>query len=511
MFLKYFWLTIASAFSLGIFGAHKLLNLIEIEKFYFFVLFLIFLIASFLFSKSKSDFYSQKLSLFFLFVAFLFFAVWRYLIAWPDLSEDHISYYADQKIDVLCSVEKIEFKNEKENISAQIFKILKNGEEQDLSGKVLISSKSPSPYSIGDILKASGLWEKGSKISNFDYGLYLRRNNISLYSRYPQIILVGKEDKNFIFKNLINRFKNFLSQTMDFHLSSDSASLAKAILLGDKSDLAKEQRDVFSKSGLSHLIAISGLHISLISTYCLSLLLSLGCSRKKAFYFLLIFLFLYLSLIAWPPSAFRAYLMGSLSLLALHLNRKGSVANLLFFAAFVLLLINPFLLLADLGFQLSFLAVLAIIYLHPRLKEFFLKIISKFKIRKFEKTINSVLDIFSITLSTQIMTAPILIRSFEQFSLVAPLSNLLVLWLVPFIIIFLILGLFLSALFPFLSSLVFIVVEIFFRYLNFVAEKSILIPKSFLALQINSPYFVYIYYLVLFYLLNRNRLKTKLG
>ena len=505
MFLKYFWLVVSTSFCLGIFLANNLLGFSKKGEFYYFSFFLFFLILSFLFFNLKNNFYSSKLSLLFLFFAFFFFGFWRYLISWPDFSDKHISYYANKEIKVVCLIEKVEFKNEQQKITARVLKILENKKEKDVSGKVLIIVRSFPLYSVGDILEAETFWEKGDKISNFDYNLYLQKNNISLFASYPELVLVGRINKNFVFKKMIIKLRNFLTDVLDFNFSSDSASLAKAILLGDKSDLSYRQRDVFSKSGLSHLVAISGLHISLLSTYCLNLLLSLGYSRRKSFYFVNIFLIFYLSLIAWPPSAFRAYLMGSLSLLSIHLNRKGSVVNVLFFSAFVLLLIKPFLLLVDLGFQLSFLAVLGIIYIYPKIKEFLLKTIFKFEIKKYKKFIVSILDIFGITLSVQIITAPILIRNFEQFSLVAPLSNLFVLWLVPFIIIFLILGLLLSFLFPFLSSLIFALVEIFFKYFNFIAEKSVLIPNSFIYLKIDSIFLVYFYYLFLFYLV----LKTK--
>jgi competence protein ComEC len=505
MFLKYFWIVVSISFSLGLCLANIFLDFSKREEFYFFSLFLLFLILSFFFFKLNKNSYSNKLSLFLLFISFLFFGFWRYLISWPDYNDKHIIYYAKQTNRLICSIENIELKNEQQKIKAQVLKILSDKGETNVSGKILIIGEKFPLYRVGDILEVEAFLEKGSKIANFDYNLYLKRNNISLFSSYPKIKIVGELNKHFLFKKQILGIKKYLISVFDFNLSLESASLAKAILLGDKSDLSYEQKDVFSKSGLSHLVAISGLHISLLSGYFLNLLLSLGCSRRKSFYFINIFLLFYLSLIAWPPSAFRAYLMGSLSLLSVYLNRKGSVVNVLFFSAFILLIINPFLLLVDLGFQLSFLAVLGIIYIYPRFKEFLLKIIFKFKILKCKKIVANILDIFSLTLSVQLITAPILIKSFEQLSLIAPLSNLFVLWLVPFIIIFLILGLFLSFLFPFLSSLLFVPAEASFKYFNFIAEKSLLFPRAFIELKISLSFFFYFYYLLLFYFI----VKTK--
>ncbi len=505
MFLKYFWLIISISFSLGIFLANSFLDFSKRGEFLFFSSFLFFLILSFLFSGLNKNFYSNKLSLFLLFISFFFFGFWRYLISWPDISDKHISYYINQDVRLICLVEKVEFKNEQQKTTAKVLKILKDKKEKKVSGKILIISKKFPLYGVGDVLEVEAFLEKGNKIANFDYNLYLKRNNISLFTSYPEIKIVGELNKYFLFKGQILGIKKYLISVFDFNLSFESASLAKAILLGDKSDLSYEQKDVFSKSGLSHLVAISGLHISLLSSYFLSFLLFLGCSRRKSFYFINIFLIFYLSLIAWPPSAFRAYLMGSLSLFSVYLNRKGSVTNVLFFSAFVLLVINPFLLLADLGFQLSFLAVLGIVYIYPRFKEFLFKIIFKFKIIKCKKLIINILDIFSLTLSVQLITAPILIKSFGQFSLIAPLSNLFVLWLVPFIIIFLILGLFLSFFAPFLSSLFFVSVELFFKYFNLIAKKSLLFPKAFINLEINLSFFFCFYYLLLLYFI----VKTK--
>jgi len=218
MFLKYFWLIISISFSLGIFLANSFLDFSKRGEFLFFSSFLFFLILSFLFSGLNKNFYSNKLSLFLLFISFFFFGFWRYLISWPDISDKHISYYINQDVRLICLVEKVEFKNEQQKTTAKVLKILKDKKEKKVSGKILIISKKFPLYGVGDVLEVEAFLEKGNKIANFDYNLYLKRNNISLFTSYPEIKIVGELNKYFLFKGQILGIKKYLISVFDFKL-----------------------------------------------------------------------------------------------------------------------------------------------------------------------------------------------------------------------------------------------------------------------------------------------------
>ncbi len=157
----------------------------------------------------------------------------------------------------------------------------------------------------------------------------------------------------------------------------------------------------------------------------LFLALAIGLWRNQAFYFVLIILILYITMIGAPASAVRAGIMAGLLLLAQKVGRLRSANRAVVFAATIMLLINPLLLKSDVGFQLSFVAVLGIIYLKP----IFDQKISKWPNPYFLK------DILTMTLAAQLSTLPILIFHFGRLSLISPLANLLIVPLLPLIMI----------------------------------------------------------------------------
>ena len=132
------------------------------------------------------------------------------------------------------------------------------------------------------------------------------------------------------------------------------------------------------------------------------------------------------------------------------------------------MLINPRLLRDDIGFQLSFLAVLGIIYIYPKIKKIFEKIsvVKKIKNNFFVFIINTI----CVTISAQIITAPILLYNFGDVSLIAPVSNILVLWLLPFLLISLFVAIILGLIFPSLSALFFLPAGLILEYILFIAK-----------------------------------------
>ena len=146
------------------------------------------------------------------------------------------------------------------------------------------------------------------------------------------------------------------------------AQLLKGIFLGKRSDLPTETLDIFRNSGTFHVLAVSGLHVGLVALFCY-----FGFSRfrlpQKAICLLTVAaVLIYACLIGFRPSVFRASLMAILFLFATVIDRDADLFNLLAFAALVLLLLNP-LQVWDVGFQLSFVAVAAIVYFVPKMEK----------------------------------------------------------------------------------------------------------------------------------------------
>ena len=180
-----------------------------------------------------------------------------------------------------------------------------------------------------------------------------------------------------------------------------------------------ELKDKFNITGLSHVTAVSGSNIVVLISMLMVFFLALGFWRGQAFYVSAIFIFIYIVIIGFPASGVRAAIMGFTALLAQKLGRQNTSSRVLVIAAALMLMQNPLLLRLDVGFQLSFLAALGIIYIKP-LIDMLCKPIAK-------EQFKTLLDMVSVALSAQIITLPIIMYNFGRISLIAPITNVLAL------------------------------------------------------------------------------------
>ncbi len=486
MFYKYKLELITIFFILGL----TLIHYFDFLKLYpavaFFIISLIFL---FITRKSKK--------IIFLFLAFLFLAGWRYALLYPQDLRGRIENYYGQDFKILGQVtSEPDTSNDKQKIKLKIFcGLVENNKYFKLQGQVLIITNKYPSYYYGDLLEIEGECFDPGFIDDFNYSLYLKRYGLTAVFYYPTIartdlLLIDK--KNY-FKVFIYKLRNKLTDQFDYYLSINSSSFIKAMMLNDKSSLSSEIKTEFSKTGLSHIIAISGLHISLLSSLLLSFLILIGLKRKTAFYFILVFLFFYLFLVESPASAIRATLMSVLSISALTFGQLYDMSRILFLIGLLMLFINPLFLWADLGFVLSFLAVVAIIYIHPIISSFLIKIFSKNERKQ------SIINIISITISVQLLSAPVLISNFKQFSVLAILGNLFILWIIPIIMTLSLVALLVSFLFPFLSQLLFLLLDLLLKYILFINHFLSIIPGVSIEINRWPWYCSIIYYSIIIY------------
>jgi competence protein ComEC len=198
-------------------------------------------------------------------------------------------------------------------------------------------------------------------------------------------------------------------------LSGDQFSILAAMTLGDKSYLSKEVKDEFSVSGVSHLLALSGLHLSIIYAF---LTLLVGFRRRGQWISQMLILsaiWMYVALVGFPPSVVRSAVMLSAYSLCLLLNRAKASLNVLALTAIVMLVANP-LVLWDVGFQLSYLSVVSILLVAPRMQHIF-----RFKSRLG----NTLWGMVSVSVAAQMGTAAVVLYYFGRFSCYFLLANLL--------------------------------------------------------------------------------------
>ncbi|NQU82885.1 MAG: ComEC/Rec2 family competence protein [Parcubacteria group bacterium] len=222
---------------------------------------------------------------------------------------------------------------------------------------------------------------------------------------------------------LRQRFNNVINR----NLSPPESSILSAILLGNKQEISKEWKEKLNRAGIRHITAVSGMHIVILSGILLWLGVGVGLYRGQAFYFAVGFLWLFILMIGAPPSAVRAGIMGSMVLLAQKLGRQSSSDRVLLLTASVMLIQDPTLLRYSIGFQLSFSAVLGIIYL----MSFFQHYLGKLKPLKFLK----IDGLLAMSFAAQIFVLPLLIYYFGQFSIISPITNLLIVPLLPILMV----------------------------------------------------------------------------
>jgi predicted membrane metal-binding protein len=189
-------------------------------------------------------------------------------------------------------------------------------------GDVLIFTDKYSFLKYGDKIKAKGTLRIAQKIDDFDYQGYLSKSGIVGTMAYPEIELISSGNNN-IFYN----YKEKSSQKIRELMPPQVSPILEAMVLGNSGKISKETRDVLSKSGTSHIVAISGMHIVIFSTMIFWLLTNLGLWRKQALGLSIIFIFTYIFLVGCPPSALRAGIMTSLLFIAEHFSICSLIFN----------------------------------------------------------------------------------------------------------------------------------------------------------------------------------------
>lgn len=202
----------------------------------------------------------------------------------------------------------------------------------------------------------------------FDYRRHLYNRGITATAFIPSgdIIVVGHESS---VRHEIRAVGTRLGQHLfDSSLSSETARFLNAIIIGDTSDLSDEQRLEYSSAGIAHILALSGLHVAIVAWVLNILLFPLYMSRKKALRYgiIIVLLWGYAFMTGMSPSVTRAVIMTSIYLTAMMLQRRYSAINAVCIAAIAILMFDP-LQLYNVGFQLSFVAVISIILLANRL------------------------------------------------------------------------------------------------------------------------------------------------
>ena len=267
---------------------------------------------------------------------------------------------------------------------------------------------------VGARIKLEGILFENEPALNpggFDARLYYKTIGVSARIFSGKLVAVSVE-KDFL-KEGLWQCKKWLGEALDAALSKEDAALIKTMLLGDKSGLTEQQKGVYKEAGILHILSISGLHISLLGMGLYKLFEKIRLPKSAAAVLTGILMFLYGEMIGLPLSAYRAVFMFCLRLLADVLGRTYDGLTALSLCG-ALLLAEQRLYLLHAGFLLSFLSVLAILWLKPILH------MPKFHFPALGEGL-------AVSLAIGIFTLPVQFYFYYEVSLYAPFFNLLVL------------------------------------------------------------------------------------
>jgi len=348
-------------------------------------------------------------------------------------------------------------------------------------GKILVKLSRYPTVSYGDILDFNGVIKPLS--SETKYLIKERINGVSLFPKF----FIRKQNAGSFIKAALFKLNDKISQIFNQFLPSEEAGFLSGLTFGERANFSPSFKKALSLSGTTHLVALSGYNISIIILATMGLF-SFFFSRRLSFFLTILLIIGFVLMTGASSSVVRAAIMGGLALLAKEIGRPHSIRNAIVFSAFLMVIFNPQILVFDIGFELSFLALLGIVYLKPAMIKFF-SLSEKPGFLSWRENLLT-------TASAQLAVMPILISYFGLFSLTSLLANVIILEFIPLTMFlgFLMVGIsFISFFSTLISWLVSIFLKLEIIIINVFSQLVIPLPLS----KNTSFIFFLIYYLFL--------------
>lgn len=374
---------------------------------------------------------------------------------------------------------------------------------------LILKVKDKTPIQLGAKIQFIGKFEQPSPQRNykgFDYKEYLKTKKIYGTVSTNSVKVIKQNNLNFV-QNLANQITSYMQTNLKKQISNkEQYHLLMGVLLGLDDNLEQEIKNDFKNSSLSHILAVSGMHVSYIILFISMLLDKTNLAKKISQAIILVILILLTCMTGFSSSVIRAVSMTILSIVAQWLYQKSDRINNISIALFINLLNNPFCI-QDIGLLLSFAGTIGIlVFQKPILEQFYhrnreLALVKQ--LTMFERFYKKIVEIAIVSISAQICVLPIMIYHFNQISLSFLVSNILVSFLIgPIILIGFILSLFSVPILP-------NILEILLDLLICVARIVSKLPLSQVTVVTPSLPTIFLYYLVL-YLIYTHMWKNKL-
>lgn len=338
-----------------------------------------------------------------------------------------LKYPTENTVYLLRISESCHQKSNSYRVNGEVKAIIRNKTFTNCSGEVLINIVSKDITKVpvyGDYIITNAKVEEIAAPQNpsqFNYKEYLSFHNI--YSRFTLIksnyYTTNFNDANPILKASYTLRDNLVEKLKEFFITREELAVASALLVGFEDYLDPEIIQAFSSTGALHVLSVSGMHVGLVFV-CLSWLLSF-MDRKKwllsiKYFILVAFIWFYALMTGFSPSVLRSVVMVSLVIISKVRKREADTLHTMLGSAFLLLCYNPYYI-TEVGFQLSYLAVFGIVYLHPMLAQLYVAP---------NKIVHLTWQLTSVSITAQLMTFPLGLLYFHQFPLLFLISNLII-------------------------------------------------------------------------------------
>ena len=298
-----------------------------------------------------------------------------------------------------------------------------------INQKILVSTELFPEFSYGERVSVSGKLEKPENFitdvgKEFDYVNYLKRESIYYITSFAEVEFESDGHGSRLKTSILSIKKKFLS-SIERAVPAPESALLSGLLLGVKSSLGDRLQQDFVNTGLVHIIVLSGYNVTIIAEALIKMLSFASISAGIYFGSLAIILFAIMT--GAGATIIRASIMAILALVARATGRNYDITRALLIAGVVMIIQNPYILVFDISFQLSFLATLGLIYVSPIFQKWFHFLPERFGIR----------EVAGATVGVQAFVLPFILYKMGNLSLIAPITNVLVL---PFIPVTMLLG-----------------------------------------------------------------------
>lgn len=307
----------------------------------------------------------------------------------------------------------------KTNYSVQIHTV----DDQTTSGRALVEGSRLSQFELYDEIKIKGELILPPESKDFSYKNYLLLQEIQSIVPDARISL-SRSYENWSLRKWLLELKRSFEWNLNRIFPEPQASFMAGIILGSRRGIPQDLMEQFSITGLTHILAISGYNITIIIVLVTQVLAFLP--RKLSYQIAIAVIILFTILVGASAAVVRASIMGIIGLIARNHGRQTLALTTIVLTASLMIIYNPLIIFYDAGFQLSFLAVIGIIYISPYLEQKLEWVPEKCMIR----------ESLTITLAAQSTAVPLIVYLFGTLSLVSPLANVLIAPFLPAAMLF---------------------------------------------------------------------------